>query len=116
VASDNTASCIEMRRLVVSANPDMVSLNDQAHVASLLVGDLCKVGWVASCVSKARLVASCVLRHTRLLAAYTAAKDSFNRQQPPGAAAEKQTAVNPAPPASFSLVTSWSRVLATGRR
>jgi len=92
-ASDNTASCIEMRRLVMSANPGMVSLNDQAHVANLLVGDLCKVGWVARCMSKALLMTSDVRRHTRLLAAYKAAKDSFNRQQPPGAAAEKQTAV-----------------------
>jgi len=100
VASDNTASCIEMRRLVVSAHPGMVSLNDQAHVANLLVGDLCKVGWVASCVSKALLVTSYVRRHTRLLAAYTAAKDSFNRQQPPGAAAEKQTAVEYPKPCS----------------
>jgi len=88
---------------VVSANPGMVSLNDQATVANLLVGDLCKVCWVASCVSKALLATSYVRRHTRLLAAYTAAKDLFNRHQPPGAAAENQTAVDYPKPATWVL-------------
>lgn len=74
VASDNTASCVEIRRLLVAANSGMVSLNDQAHVANLLVGDLCKIGWVASCDSKALLVSSYVRRHSRLLAAYSTAK------------------------------------------
>jgi len=75
LASDNAAACIEMRRLVAAANPGLASLNDQAHVATLLIGDLCKVEWIQACLSKALAVSSYVRRHTRLLAAYTAAKD-----------------------------------------
>ena len=40
LATDNASACVEMRRLVSAANPDLISLNDQAHVANLVIGDL----------------------------------------------------------------------------
>jgi len=94
LATDNTASCVEMRRLVSVAKPGLVSLNDQAHVANLLVGDLCKVSWMKGRVSTATVVSKFVRRHYRLLAAYEAAKDLYNKSLPADAAAKKQTAVS----------------------
>eukprot|EP00170_Pyropia_yezoensis_P001632 contig_7065_g1636 len=46
VGSDNAAACLGMRRLVTANNPGLVSLNDQAHVANLLLGDLCTIYWL----------------------------------------------------------------------
>lgn len=34
IGSDNTAPCLEIRRLVTAKNPWLVSINDQAHVAN----------------------------------------------------------------------------------
>ena len=93
VGSDNTASCLEMRRLVTSLNPGMVSLNDQAHVANLLIGDLCKVPWLKDCISGATAVSSYLRHHQRLLAAYTREQDIYNKTLDSQAAAEKRTAV-----------------------
>jgi len=93
LTTDNAAACVEMRRLVSVANPGLVSLNDQAHAANLLVGDLSKVPWMLRRVFTATVVSGYVRRHNRLLASYEAAKDAYNKLLPTDAAAKKQTAV-----------------------
>jgi len=65
-----------MRRLASVANPGLVSLNDQAHVANLLVGDLSTVPWMLRRVSTATVVSGYVRRHNRLLASFEAVKDA----------------------------------------
>lgn len=92
VGSDNTASCLEMRRLVTEENPGLVSLNDQAHVANLPLGDLSKIPWVRGAIQTATTVSQYVRNHQRLLAAYSREKDIYNRTLDEGAAHEKRTA------------------------
>ncbi|OSX70221.1 hypothetical protein BU14_0849s0002 [Porphyra umbilicalis] len=94
LATDNAAACVEMRRLVPVANPGLVSLNDQAHVANLLVGDLCRVSWMQGRVSTATAVSAFKRRHSRILAAYEAAKLRYNKSLPADAASKQQTAVS----------------------
>ena len=94
LATDNAAACVEMRRLVPVANPGLVSLNDQAHVANLLVGDLCRVSWMQGRVSTATAVSAFKRRHSRILAAYEAAKLRYNKSLPEDAASKQQTAVS----------------------
>lgn len=98
VGSDNTASCLEMRRLVTSNNPGLVSLNDQAHVANLVLGDLCKIPWMRQAIQEATAVSLYVRNHQRLLAAYTQEKSRFNQNLDSDAAKEKRTAVAYASP------------------
>lgn len=93
VGSDNAAACLEMRRLVTANNPGLVSLNDQAHVANLLLRDLCKVSWVKNVVQAAVVVSSYVRNHQRLLAEYTLEKAAYNKSLGLDGAAEKRTAV-----------------------
>lgn len=69
VGSGNAAACLEMRRLVTANNPGLVSLNDQSHVANLLLGDLSKISWMKNVVQTAVTVSAYAPNHQRLLAA-----------------------------------------------
>lgn len=82
-----------MRRQVAERNPGLVSLNDQAHVSNLLIGDLCKEGWVKGVIQWALVVSSYVRGHQRLLAAYNLEKSLYNQTLSSEAASEKRTAV-----------------------
>lgn len=69
LGTENTASCLEMRRLVAERNPGMVSLNDQGHVSNLLIGDICEETWGKGVIERPLAVSSYVRGHQRLLAA-----------------------------------------------
>jgi len=113
--TDNAAACVEMQRLVSVANPGLVSLNDQTHVANLLVGDLCKVSWMQGRVSTATAVSAFVRRHSRLLAAYDAAKFRYNKSLPEDAASKKQTAVSYVTPSATRFLYNRDLMAACAR-
>jgi len=115
LATDNAAACVEIRRLASVANPGLVSLNDQAHVANLLVGDLSKVPWMLRRVSTATVMSGYVRRHNRLLASYEAAKDAYNKLSPTDTAAMKQTAVAYVMPSAIRFLYNIELLLTCAR-
>lgn len=93
IGSDNTASYLKMRRLETANNPPLVSINDQAHMAYFVLGDLCKTPWVAGGIKAAAVVSSYIRNHKRLLSAYLDENDLYKTTLGSEAAAEKRTAV-----------------------
>ncbi|KAK1862504.1 hypothetical protein I4F81_005072 [Pyropia yezoensis] len=65
VGSDNAAACLEMRRLVTANNPRLVSLNDQAHVGKLLLGNLCKISGLKDVVQTAVTISAYAARESQ---------------------------------------------------
>lgn len=77
VASDNPASCLNMRDLICTKHPGIVSLNDQAHVANLLFKDVMVILYLAEAFAAGVYITNFVRGHQYLLAYYKEFKESF---------------------------------------
>eukprot|EP00170_Pyropia_yezoensis_P001631 contig_7063_g1635 len=115
VGSDNAAACLEMRRRVTANNPGLVSLNDQAHVAKLLLGDLCKISWLKNVVQTDVTVSAYVRNHQGLLAAYSLEKVASNKGLSSESAGATQTAVAYVTPGATRFLCTRDLVLACVR-
>ena len=52
ITSDNTQSCINTRQMFASRNRGSFSVNDQSHVADLLIENVSELGWMATVIDK----------------------------------------------------------------
>lgn len=92
VASDNTASC--MNDIICNANPGIVSLNDQAHVANLLFSDVCKIKFIVSAIDSCSTMSSYIRNHQYVNALYKTCKTEFNETLKQRKDENTDTAVN----------------------
>lgn len=70
VVTDNTRSCWSTREIIVSKNPGIISLNDQAHVTNLHFKDLCQVPYTANSIQSSVNLSRYVRRHMYVLALF----------------------------------------------
>lgn len=76
--SDNTSSCMIMRQIVADAYPGIVSLNDQSHVASLAITDMCKTSFCKRVIAKVLVINNLIMNHQYVLAVYCRLMAKFN--------------------------------------
>jgi Protein of unknown function (DUF 659) len=81
VFSDSTTCCRQMREVIAAANPDMASINDQAHAINLLASDLGKTSFFKNAIKDASVVAKYVGNHYRLTVAYRKVADKDNANE-----------------------------------
>jgi hypothetical protein len=70
ITIDITESCLKMRRIISDRHPGIISLNYQAHVADLLIEDVCKTPCCKGIIFPAIAVSYYVRSHSRLSALF----------------------------------------------
>lgn len=78
LASDNTASCLNMREIISEKNPGIVSLNDQSHIENLGLTDISTTAFCERTLDKAYKISNFVLHHQYALSQYRQLKDQYN--------------------------------------
>jgi Protein of unknown function (DUF 659) len=92
--TDNTESSLKMRRIISDRHPGIISLNDQAHVADLLIEDICKTPWCHGVLVRAIAVSNYVCSHSRLSALFKELKIRHNKNILSDRNTQSRTAVN----------------------
>lgn len=78
VTSDNTQSCVNARRIYEAKYVRLVSVNDQAHIADLLMDDICMASWLDDIVKKNSNVAMELHQLRKLKEKFCELKDVYN--------------------------------------
>lgn len=81
VTSDNTSACLIARKMYAEKYSQVVSVNDQAHVADLLMEDVAKLPWMAKVVKAVNSIASELHRHRKLTEKYRQVMEEYNEQK-----------------------------------
>lgn len=80
VTTDNTSSCKNARKLYQEKHKGVVGVNDQAHIADLLLKDLYKsLPWFAEIIDKVTTLNGDLLSHPKLRACYEELMADWNR-------------------------------------
>lgn len=79
IVSDNTESFLKMRAKVAENNPGMVPLGDQAHIADLMIENMCKNRRAATVIADAVFVGNYVRGRNGLLSHYLKCLEVYNK-------------------------------------
>lgn len=78
ITSDNTSACRNARALCEANNDGVVSVNDQAHIADLLMEDIGKIPWIKAVIDKVAAVNADLHRHRKMKVLFTEEQVKWN--------------------------------------
>ena len=78
ITSDSAQCCVNAKNAVMRAYPKLVGVQDQAHVADLLMKDVGSVGWIKEVLEKVSFTSKCVRGKKKLLARFREKMEIFN--------------------------------------
>ena len=78
ITSYNIQSCINTRQLFASRNRGSFSVNEQSHVADLLIENVSELGWMATVIDKVGHIVTMVHSHKMLKARLTECIQDYN--------------------------------------
>ena len=68
ITSDNTQACINAREMFASEHPGCFSINDQSHVADLLIENVSELEWIGTVIERVSHIVTIVHSHKKLKA------------------------------------------------
>ncbi|PXF44360.1 hypothetical protein BWQ96_05880 [Gracilariopsis chorda] len=78
VVGDNTSSCIKAKELLFQKYTHLVSVQDQPHMANLLMQDIGDISWVKEVLSIVSTVIADLRNHPKLYSRFKDLKTAFN--------------------------------------